>query len=215
MPRRSKRPGSHRRCSAQTALLTILAMAVSAAFAPSALAAPLTPERYAGVDSVYQALMDVGGDETSLAVALAPARKACAALDTSDPLLKAMRAQCAPLFKWFLRDHPTCSNGTHCLREFRAVRRLTEDVIAKSRAFNQAVARYVGTKRCRTFLRSDAREIRGYEALVRAYRRVEAALVAKDESRIRDAIRKYKKVPLYGNDDVGDKKFPEECAATA
>lgn len=168
MPRRSERSAARRRHPVRSGWLTVLALACGATFAPSALAAPLTAERYAGLDSVYQAFESLDEDAKDLETALAPARQACAALDASDLLLGAARKQCRSFIKLLLLDDPSCPNRTRCLLQFREVRRLTEQVIADSRELNGAIENVVATKRCRVFLRTDRAEIVGFQRLVTA-----------------------------------------------
>jgi len=212
MPRRSERSPARRFGRVRSGWITLLVLACGATFAPTASAAPLTAERYAGLDSVYQALEALDEDAKDLATALAPARKACAALDSSDLLLGAARKQCRSLFKLLLLDDPTCPNRSRCLQQFREVRRLTEQVIAYSREFNGAIENVVATKRCRVFLRADQKELDGFRRLVTAYKRVEAALKSKSRSRIDTALRKLRAVPEPGSsDDTSDRKFREEC----
>lgn len=215
MPSSSHRSRERLRYLVRTALATTVVVALAGAFAPGASAAPLTPERYAGLDAVYQALDALDGGARDLAAALAPARAACVKLDRSDRLLGPARAQCQSLFKLILTKNPTCANRTRCLTQFRAVRRLTEKLIADTRALNTAIASTVTTQRCRTFLRSDAKEIMGFERLVTAYERVESALVARSAPRLRSALRKLEAVPApgAGSDDTSEREFRKECAS--
>lgn len=212
MPLRSERSPAPFRYSVRSGWIVALALACGAALAPSAVAAPLTAERYAGLDTVYQALEGIDEDAKDLKTAFAPAREACAKLDSSDLLLAAARKQCRSLFKLILLEDPSCPTRARCLQQFREVRRLTEQVIADSREINGAVENVVGTKRCRAFLRSDRAEIAGFGRLVTAYKRVEAALKSKSRSRLRTALRKLEATPGPGtSDDTSERKFREEC----
>ena len=211
MPRRSESP-ARLRCRVRSGPITLLVLACGAMFAPSASAAPLTAERHAGLDPVYQALEGIDEDAKDLETAFAPARAACAKLDASDLLLGAVRKQCRSLFKLILLEDPSCPNRSRCLVQFREVRRLTEQVIADSREVNGAVENGVDTKRCRVFLRAGRSELAGFERLVTAYRRVETALKSRSKARLRTALRKLEKTPGPRDaDDSGDRKFREEC----
>jgi len=212
MSRRSERSPARGKRRVRSGCITFLVLAGVATFAPSAVAAPLTAKRYAGLDSVYQALEAIDNDAKNLATAFAPARKACDKLDSSDLLLGAARTQCRSLFKLILLDDPSCPNRSRCLVQFREVRRLTEQVIADLRELNAAIENVVGTKRCRVFLRADRQEIAGFERLVTAYKRVEAALKSKSKSRLSTALRKLRAVPEpSSSDDTSERKFREEC----
>ena len=169
-------------------------------------------ERHAGLDAVYQAFEALDDDAKDLATALAPARRACDRLDSSDLLLGAARAQCRSALKLILLDDPSCPTRTRCLQQFREVRRLTEQVIADSRELNGAIENVVSTKRCRIFLRSDRAEIAGFERLVRGYQRVEAALKTTSKARVRAALRKLEAIPEpSGSDDTSKRTFRDEC----
>ena len=213
MPRRSERSPARGTRRVRSGWITLVVLTGVATLAPSAVAAPpLTAERYAGLDAVYQAFEALDENAKDLEAAFAPARKACDQLDSSDLLLGAARAQCRSLLTLILLDDPPCQNRTRCLVQFREVRRLTERVIADSRELNAAIENVVGTKRCRVFLRSDRQEIAGFERLVVAYKRVEAALKSKSKARIRAALRKLKATPGPAtSDDTSERTFREEC----
>jgi hypothetical protein len=194
-----------------TALVTALVVAGGAAVAPAALAAPLTPARYAGFDSLYQPLEAIDENTKNLGAALAPARQACEKLDASDPLLRAARKQCRPLFLLLAAPNPTCANRSRCRQQFRAVRRLTQAVMVHTRALNKVIASTVATERCRAFLRTDAKTLMQFRRIVTAYKRVEAALAVGSEARLRTALRKLSALPSPGSGPDDDRTFRGEC----
>ena len=133
---------------------------------PAGAQTPLTPERFALLDTVYTTTIAVDADNAS-AQDYAAAHAACRALDSADPLLGPLRRPCTAGAKMFkaLNAFSACAMPPGCLRSARRARVALTEAIRLARAANTAVDAAGLVDGCRRELRASQGELRLLERL--------------------------------------------------
>ncbi len=163
-------------------------LSASAALASHAL----TPERYAGLDGAYTALIPLDRERVP-ASALSAAQLACDRLDAADVLLGPVSGEC--------RAHVTvirrfvamvrCKTSRGCLRASARARRALSSYLADARSANRAIDGSVSDPTCRLALRTSAKYLSATRGLRSWLRLSERALKTGSRSDRRRADKRF------------------------
>ena len=144
-------------------LLTVVVMIslCAVAAAPAQAAGGLTPAQFTALDRAQAAFLPLTGDNPP-AAAFDAARAACTELDSSDPLLAALRQQCTAAANVSAASgaFADCLARVVCLRTARRVRVAMTRLIRTARDVNAAVKRSSVGEACGGELRADRSDLR-------------------------------------------------------
>lgn len=175
--------------TATAALVVIAAATVLTGGAHAQEGGPLSPARFAAIDSVY--LMSIGVEGGTIAIA--DARRACQALDRGDRLLASLATTCRSSLKLASASETlgACETRSACGRATKRMRVSLSAFIGELRAANAIVALNVPEGACRTELSASRSLLRqltklrdGFKLLERGRRTRNSALIDRAGARI-------------------------------
>ena len=177
--------------------------------APPPPAPPLSPERFAAIESVLSGAVAYD-DGKPTAAERATYKRACAAASASDPLLLAYRRVCQVEQRLLFEDRAgvACRTRRGCATSITRVGRTFREVARLLRARNTAIAAAVTDAGCATALRSDPKDIAYVDRQGVVIGRLGAAFASGSQARIRAASRALDRFP--GRDTRSNR---EELAA--
>jgi len=185
---------------ATLALLAIAALTALARDARAQDAGPLSPERFAALDTLYVSSIALEAGTATIA----DGRRVCQALNRADRLLARYAAVCRSSLKVSsaVEAFGACTSRRGCGRTARTVRMALTRYIADVRASNAVVAVEVPLGPCRTelsasrsLLRSFTKLRDGFKLLERGTRTRSDTVVERAMARILDASEELAQLP--------------------
>lgn len=154
----------------------IIMIALPASPAQAQARDPLSPARFAALESIYTATLPL--DHSVSPSAMANVRRTCIVLDHSDRLLAAMRRQCLTSLKILARSEAfgACVGRTRCSQTAGRLAAALSEMIINARASNRIVNAEVPAGPCRTELRAGQALLRSSTKLRNGLRLLERGL---------------------------------------
>lgn len=208
-----KRRAPRRLTLVVAAVVTMLAVGVAAHAQASD---PLSPARYAAIDAIKTAYVQLPDSPT--ASDFADVRRVCDALDRTDRLLALARTGCRTTVRILAAADvlSTCQTALGCSRAAGRLAVALGEQLSTTRATNHIVQAEVPAGPCRRYLRARAADLRSGTRLQHAYRVLQRGARTNDLATVRRAQRLMRQargpVDPHATPARGRARFRRACA---